>query len=147
MAESFGTLAALNDTKQLVANPAEDVRGRSVVDSGGEKIGTVADLMVETETNHVRFLRVEHGGILGFGAQSSFVPVEAIVRITEDEVHVGSSKGHVAGGPAYDPDLIGERAYYEQIYGHYGQNPPYAAGSMYPGLTGLTGGPGLPPVR
>jgi sporulation protein YlmC with PRC-barrel domain len=147
MGEPFGTLAALSDTRQLVANPAEDVRGRSVVDSGGEKIGTVADLLIETETNHVRFLRVEHGGVLGFGAQASFVPVEAIVRVTEDEVHVDSSKEHVAGGPRYDPDLIGERSYYEKIYGHYGQIPPYAPGSMYPGLTGLTGGPGLPPIR
>jgi sporulation protein YlmC with PRC-barrel domain len=126
MEETFGTLAALSDTRQLVADPADDVRGRAVVDSGGEKIGTVADLLIETETNHVRFLRVEHGGILGFGAQASFVPVEAIVRVAEDTVYVGSSKDHVAGGPRYDPDLIGERAYYEQIYGHYGQIPPYA---------------------
>ncbi|GIE28075.1 hypothetical protein Ait01nite_011200 [Actinoplanes italicus] len=147
MEETFGTLAALSDTRQLVADPADDVRGRSVVDSGGEKIGTVADLLIETETNHVRFLRVEHGGILGFGAQASFVPVEAIVRLTADTVYVGSSKDHVAGGPKYDPDLVGERAYYEQIYGHYGQIPPYAPGSLYPGLTGLTGGPGLPPIR
>lgn len=147
MEQPFGTLAALSDTGQLVANPADDVRGRSVVDSAGEKIGSVADLLIETETNHVRFLRVQHGGILGFGAKSSFVPVEAITRVTEDAVHVGSPGDHVAGGPEYDPDLVGERVYHEKIYGHYGQTPPHAPGSMYPGLTGLTGGPGLPPIR
>ncbi|WP_433789025.1 PRC-barrel domain-containing protein [Actinoplanes sp. CA-252034] len=99
MGEPVGTLTALSDTNQLVADPALDVRGRSVIDSSGEKIGTVADLLVDTTTNHVRFLRVEHGGVLGFGAQSTFIPVESIARVTEDEVYVSSSKDHVAGGP------------------------------------------------
>ncbi|MEU8660861.1 PRC-barrel domain-containing protein [Actinoplanes philippinensis] len=147
MGEPVGTLTALSDTNQLVADPALDVRGRSVIDSGGEKIGTVADLLIDTGTNHVRFLRVEHGGVLGFGAQSSFIPVESIARVTEDEVYVSSSKDHVAGGPGYDPDLVDQRDYYDKIYGHYGHEPVVARGSTYPGLTGLPGSPGLPPVR
>jgi sporulation protein YlmC with PRC-barrel domain len=147
MEEPVGTLTPLSATGQVVADPALDVRGRSVIDSGGEKIGTVADLLIDTVTNHVRFMRVEHGGVLGFGAQSSFVPVETIARITADEVYVTSSKDHVAGGPGYDPDLVDQREYYEKIYGHYGQGPETAPGSLYPGLTGLPGSPGLPPVR
>lgn len=147
MADSFGNLTPLSETSRLVADPAQDIRGRSVVDSAGEKIGTVADLLVETDTNHVRILRVEHGGILGFGASSSFIPVESVVRVTDDEVHVSSSKDHVAGGPPYDPDLADQRDYYEQIHGHYGSRPDYAPGQLFPGITGLTGGPGLPPVR
>ncbi|MEV4281721.1 PRC-barrel domain-containing protein [Actinoplanes xinjiangensis] len=147
MGEPVGTLTALSDTNQLIADPALDVRGRSVIDSGGEKIGTVADLLVDNETNHVRFLRVEHGGVLGFGAQSSFIPVGAIARVTEDEVYVSSSKDHVAGGPGYDPDLVDQHDYYDKIYGHYGQDTAVARGSGYPGLTGLPGSPGLPPVR
>ncbi|BEL03601.1 hypothetical protein Q0Z83_017920 [Actinoplanes sichuanensis] len=147
MGEPVGTLTPLSDTGQLIADPTLDVRGRSVIDSDGEKIGTVADLLVDTLTNHVRFLRVEHGGVLGFGAQSSFIPVESIARVTEDEVYVTSSKDHVAGGPGYDPDLVDQQDYYEKIYGHYGHLPAAPPGSMYPGLTGLPGSPGLPPVR
>ncbi|MDI6100320.1 PRC-barrel domain-containing protein [Actinoplanes sp. NEAU-A12] len=147
MGESFGNLTPLSETNRLVADPAQDIRGRSVVDSAGEKIGTVADLLVDTDTNHVRILRVEHGGILGFGASSSYIPVEAVMRVTDDEVHVSSSKDHVAGGPPYDPDLADQRDYYEQLHGHYGQQPEYAPGSLFPGASGLTGGIGLPPVR
>jgi sporulation protein YlmC with PRC-barrel domain len=144
MEESFGNLTPLSDTNRLVADPAQDIRGRSVVDSAGQSLGTVADLLVDTETNHVRILRVEHGGILGFGASSSFVPVESVMRVTDDEVHVSSSKDHVAAGPPYDPDLADQRDYYEQLHGHYTSQPDHAPGSLFPGMTG---GPGLPPIR
>ena len=147
MGESIGNLTPLSDTGRLVADPAQDIRGRSVVDSAGEKIGTVADLLVDTDTNHVRILRVEHGGILGFGATSSFIPVESVARVTDDEVHVSSSKDHVAGGPPYDPDLADQRDYYEQIHGHYAPGPDHAAGSVFPRLGGTTGSLGLPPAR
>ncbi|WP_430782488.1 PRC-barrel domain-containing protein [Actinoplanes sp. G11-F43] len=143
MAEPDGTLTPLSRSGQMIADPNDDVRSRAVVDSAGEKIGTVADLLVDTVTNHVRFLRVEHGGILGFGAQSSFVPVEAIIEVTEDEVRVDSSKDHIAGGPGYDPDLADQRAYYEDIYAHYGRVPGAPGGY----LSGMPYSPGLPPVR
>ncbi len=145
MAEPFGTLTPLSETDRVVADPDEDVRSRSVIDSAGEKVGTVADLLVDTVAGHVRFLRVEHGGILGFGASSSFVPVEAIHRVTEDEVHVGTSKDHVAGGPRYDPELVEQQQHFEQVYGHYG-HPPYWAPTG-PVDSGLPTAPGLPPVR
>jgi sporulation protein YlmC with PRC-barrel domain len=134
MGEPVGTLTPLTDTDQMVADPAEDVRGRDVIDSDGEKIGSVADLLIDTVTRNVRFLRVDHGGLLGIGASSSFVPVEAVRRVTEDEVHVGSSRDRVAGGPRYDPDLIGQRDYYQKIYGHYGYPPYWTPGYFYPGL-------------
>lgn len=144
MTEPAGTLTPLSDTGQTIADPNQDVRGRSVVDSAGENIGTVADLLVDTVTNHVRFLRVEHGGILGFGATSSFIPVEAVREVTEDEVHVESSKDHIAGGPRYDPDLVDQGAHYDEVYGHYGQ----IQGGGVPGyLSGFPQSPGFPPIR
>ncbi|SDS89036.1 PRC-barrel domain-containing protein [Actinoplanes derwentensis] len=143
MAEPVGTLTPLSDTGQIIANPDQDVRGRSVVDSDGEKIGTVADLLVDTAGNHVRFLRVEHGGILGFGAASSFVPVEAIREVNDDEVFVASSKEHIAGGPRYDPEFVDHRAYYEDVYGHYQQTP--GAQSGY--LPAFPPNQGFPPLR
>lgn len=134
MGEPAGTLIPLTDTGQMVADPAQDIRGRDVIDSDGEKIGTVADLLVDTAKNEVRFLRVEHGGLLGIGASSSFIPVEAVRRVTDDAVYVASSKRRVAGAPKYHPDLIGQRAYFEKVYGHYGYPPYWAPGYLYPGF-------------
>lgn len=132
MTEPIGTLTPLSDTGQMVADPEQDLRGRTVIDNAGEKVGTVTDLLVDTTESAVRFLRVEHGGVLGFGATASFIPVDAIRRITDDEVHVDSGKDRIAGAPRYDPDLVDQRDYYEKIYGHYGYPPFWTPGYMYP---------------
>jgi sporulation protein YlmC with PRC-barrel domain len=134
MSEPAGTLTPLSETDQMVADPGDDVRGRTVIDSAGENVGTVADLLVDNAEGKVRFLKVEHGGILGFGAASSFIPVDSVRRVTEDEVHVDSSKDRIAGAPKYDPELVEQRGYYEQIYGYYGYPPYWAPGHLYPGF-------------
>jgi len=107
----IGRLDRLSDTGRTVADPVEDIRGRGVKDSDSEDIGKVADLLVDSEQGKVRFLQVEHGGILGFGATPSFIPVDAIDRITEDDVYISQSAQRVAGAPRYEPDLIDEGPY------------------------------------
>jgi hypothetical protein len=72
--------------------------------------------------------------VLGFGATSSFIPVDAIRQVTDDEVRVDSSKDRISGAPRYDPELVDERAYYEEIYGYYGYTPYWAPNYFYPGF-------------
>lgn len=120
------TLVRLRDTDQTVADPDEDIRGRTVYDSGGDEVGSVEDLLIDPDDNAVRMLRVEHGGVLGFGAKSSFIPVEAVSRISEDEVHIDQSRDRIAEAPRYDPDLIDEPDYYIGLYDYYGYAPYWA---------------------
>ncbi|WP_229075103.1 PRC-barrel domain-containing protein [Actinoplanes sp. DH11] len=124
----------MTESDRMVADPAQDVRGRKVFDADGEEVGTVTDLLVDTDENAVRFLRVEHGGLLGFGASSSFIPVDAVRRVTDDEVHVDSPRDRIAGAPAYDPDLVDQVDYYDKVYGHYGYPPFWSRGYLYPGF-------------
>jgi hypothetical protein len=93
-----------------------------VVDSSGEDVGTVEDLLVD-ETGHVHFMRVEHGGILGFGATPSLIPAGAVTRIDQEAVHIDRSRDRVAGAPGYDPESSDRRAYYGALYGYYGFRP------------------------
>lgn len=131
MSENNATLIKLSDAGQTVADDAEDIRGRTVLDSEGEEVGQVDDLLIDELEHKVRMLRVEHGGILGFGATASFVPVDAIVRITLDAVYLTQPGQHIAGAPGYDPalkeldDLI-------NVYGYYGYTPFWGPGYMYP---------------
>jgi sporulation protein YlmC with PRC-barrel domain len=127
------TLTRLADTGRTVADPAEDIRGMKVVDTTGEDLGKVDDLLVDRETERVHVLRVEHGGILGFGATPTFVPVEAVTRVDEDTVHIDRSREQVAGAPAYDPDLADETTYYDTLYGYFGYTPFWTGGYTYPG--------------
>lgn len=126
------TLSELSDSGQTVAHADEDVRGRKVKDKDGKDIGKVDDLLIDDQEHKVRFLRVDHSGFLGLGETKSFIPIEAITRITKDEVHINHSAGHVANAPRYDPDLIDDQNYYDDIYGYYGYRPFLGLGSPYP---------------
>jgi len=130
---STATLSKLSDSGRTVASADEDIRGRKVKDKDGHDVGRVDDLLIDGEDRKVRFLRVEHGGFLGFGETKSFIPVDAITRITEDDVFINHSREHVAGAPRYDPDLKDELPYYTGLYGYYGYAPFWGVGYAYPG--------------
>ena len=134
--EKTATLVRLSDTELTVADLAEDIRDRDVVDRDGAELGDVADLFIDRSDKRVRFLEVTSGGFLGIGATKFLIPVEAITRISADTVYVNQTRQHIAGAPAYDPDLIhedvGEDSYYGDVYRHYGYPPYWGPGYTYP---------------
>ncbi len=127
------TLYILGDRGQTVDGSANDVRGRQVKDKNGDGIGRVADLLADDRENKVRFLLVEHGGFLGFGETKSLIPVDAVTKITEDDVFVDQSRERVAAAPGYTPDLVDDRLYHSSIYNYYEYAPYWGAGYIYPG--------------
>ncbi len=134
------TLYTLGDRGKTIDGSANDVRGRQVKDKDGESIGKVADLLVDDQENEVRFLLVEHGGFLGFGETKSLIPVDAITKITENDVYVDQSRERVAAAPGYNPDLLHEQTYHESIYSHYGYAPYWGPGYL------RAGGWPMPPI-
>jgi sporulation protein YlmC with PRC-barrel domain len=128
---STHTLIRLSDTHLTVLDPAQDVRGRKVIDTNGQDLGVVDDLIIDDTDKHVRFLRVADGGFLGIGGQKFLIPVDALIRVTRDAVQIDRTRDHVAAGPAYDPELMG-RSNLEQLYGYYGLTPFWGVGYMYP---------------
>jgi sporulation protein YlmC with PRC-barrel domain len=125
------SLRTIGDDHLITNDPAEDVRGRTVLDNAGKDIGHVDDLLVDDREHKVRFLRVAAGGFLGLGEAKFLIPVDAITRVDDKAVHVDQTRDHVAGGPRYDPTPMDE-PYLNQIYGHYGYGPFWGAGYMYP---------------
>ncbi|MCM4083826.1 PRC-barrel domain-containing protein [Paractinoplanes hotanensis] len=91
MTDLPGTLVRMKDSDKTIADPDRDIRGRTVRDRTGEDIGKVDDLLIDTEQEKIRFLRVEHGGLLGIGATPSFIPIDAITDVTGDEVRIDRS--------------------------------------------------------
>ncbi|GIF01215.1 PRC-barrel domain-containing protein [Paractinoplanes rishiriensis] len=132
MDTGISTLMRLGDSGQMVADPQQDIRGRKVLDRDGHEIGKVDDLLIDSEHRKVRLLRVEHGGLFGIGATPLFIPVEAVERITDDEVGIDRSRTQVAEAPAYDPELIERDAYFNDLYGYYGYSPFWAPGYIPP---------------
>ncbi|MCL5960572.1 MAG: PRC-barrel domain-containing protein [Chloroflexi bacterium] len=120
------TLSKLSDTNMTVKTSDEDIRGRTVKDKDGNDVGKVDDLLIDGRDQKVRFMQVETGGFLGLGETKSFIPVDAITRITKDDVHINQSRAHVAGAPRYDPGLA-QRAYHHSLYDYYGYVPYWGA--------------------
>jgi sporulation protein YlmC with PRC-barrel domain len=118
------TLVRLADVGLELADPADDVRGRKVVDRNGDKVGKVDGLIIDEGERRVRFLEVGSGSFLGLGEKRQLVPVEAITRLDEDVVHISPERTRVAGGPVYHPDIVPERTHYEDVYRYY-DYPPF----------------------
>lgn len=127
-------LQRLRDVGETVENADEDVRGRKVLDSEGNRVGTVDGLMVDDAENKVRFLRVECGGFLGLGATHVMIPVEAVTSISGEAVTIDRDDTHVYSAPGYDPALVKEldEHYWDSIYSHYGLAPYWVDGYRYP---------------
>jgi sporulation protein YlmC with PRC-barrel domain len=125
------SLRSMSDDKLQTSDPAEDVRGRRVLDNTDKDIGDVDDLLVDDREHKVRFLRVATGGFLGLGETKFLIPVDAITKVDDNAVHVDQKREHVASGPRYDPTLMKE-PHLNDVYSHYGYGPWWGTGYMYP---------------
>jgi sporulation protein YlmC with PRC-barrel domain len=129
--ETKATLVRLSDSNLALADRAEDIRGRNVLDVADEELGEVNDLFIDEQEHKVRLIEVSSGGFLGLGATKFLIPVDAIRRVTADAVYISQSRERVAGAPRYDPTLIDER-YVGDVYGHYGYPPYWGPDYRYP---------------
>ncbi len=121
--EAPPTLRLLSEVGETVDHRENDVRGLRVVDESGEPVGRVADLVVDDVEKTVHFLLVEHGGLGGLGAKHTYVPIEAVSRVDDGEVHISLRREVVLDAPAYAPDLVDDRQYHQSIYYHFGYSP------------------------
>lgn len=117
------TLVKLGDSDKTIADRSEDIRGRRVIDKNRQRIGKVDALLLDEQEQKIRFLEVSHGGFLGIERDKSFIPIEAILTITKDEVHINQSAETIAHAPMYDPALANQNHFFDDTYGHYGILP------------------------
>ncbi len=94
-----------------------------VRDKDEQEIGKIDALMVDDAEWKVRFMEIASGGFLSFGESKSFIPVEAIARMTDEDVFISHTREHVAGAPRYDQDLVlveADPGYFFGLYPYYG---------------------------
>src|ERR671916_1628600 len=93
-------LVRLGDSDFVSANPEDDLRGKDIYDTEGQRIGSVEDLYIDPQDREVRFLEVGAGGFLGIGEKNYLVPVEAVVEVAEDRVTIEPGRTEKGEGPA-----------------------------------------------
>lgn len=131
------TLTRLHDNDETVASAADDIRGRMVKDKDGREVGKIEHLLIDDERK-VRAMEVASGGFLHIGERKSYIPVEAITKITDQEVFISPTAEHVAGAPPYDPDLVAipseDYGRLSSYYGSFGYpSTGFSAGYPYDG--------------
>lgn len=85
---------------------ASEVLGRMVVDSSGEELGSLDDLLIQNSTGSIPFAIVAMGGVLGIGENKHVVPPTAITETSRKNgkarLRIDSTKGMLAAAPTCD---------------------------------------------
>jgi uncharacterized protein (TIGR02271 family) len=91
-------------------------RGQSLLDSDGEKIGTIEEIYLDTDTEQPEWALVKTGM---FGGKGTFVPLQQ-ANPSGDGVQVPFEKAHVKDAPNIEPDGELSRSEERTLYEHYG---------------------------
>ena len=95
---------------------AYEWRGRNLVGSDGDKIGTIDEIYIDNETDRPEWALVNTGL---FGTKSNFVPLSG-AQPSGDDVRVQVTKDQVKDAPGVDPDGDLSPEEEETLYRHYG---------------------------
>ena len=100
--------------------PHQELRQKSVFDSGSRNVGQVGNLYVDEDMN-LRFLDVCTSGFLGFGTKHYLVPAEAIAEESPGSVTLGVDQRSVEGAPTLDnPKVAPGEELQRTAQEHYG---------------------------
>jgi uncharacterized protein (TIGR02271 family) len=111
-----------------------NLRGSTVLDSEGGKVGTVEEIYLDRETDQPEWALVSTGW---FAGKSSFVPL-AEARLEGSELVVPYDQQTVKGAPTMDADAELSQSEEAELYNHYGLD--YSEAPSDSGLpTGTTG--------
>ncbi len=96
----------------------QDWQGREVIDSAGEKLGKLEEVIFLRDSDEAVFARVKHGLL---GRHAYMVPL-AGATATRDHVRVDWTAEQVGGAPAPEGDLDADGA--RGLASHYGLEEP-----------------------
>lgn len=103
---------------------ASTLTGDKVKNSRDEDLGSVKDIMIDTETGSVVYYVLSFGGVLGMGDKLFAIPPQAITVDTKKECLVlDVEKEELKDAPGFDKDNWPDMAdpqFRNKVYSHYG---------------------------
>ena len=85
---------------------SERVEGTNVYNVAGDKLGTIADLMIDKVSGQVRYAVMEFGGFFGLGTDRYPVPWSMLKYDTSrDGYVVPLEKSRLEGAPRYSDEV------------------------------------------
>jgi sporulation protein YlmC with PRC-barrel domain len=102
---------------------SDRVEGTAVYNTGGEKLGSVEELMIDKVSGQIRYAVLEFGGFLGMGTDRYPLPWNMLKYDTEKEGYVVPlDKAVLEKAPRYAESDVPEYTpdYGKRVYNYYG---------------------------
>lgn len=111
---------------------ASKVIGADVENANGEDIGEIKDMVVDTQSERVRYVVLSHGGILGIGDKLFAYPMSMVksTRGDDDKYVMNVDKERLENAPGFDKDAwpdFADAKYTSEIDRYYGLESPTRA--------------------
>lgn len=103
---------------------SSSITGTNVTNQKGENLGTIKDLMIDTENGTIDYVVLSFGGFLGLGDKLFAIPMEAFsVNTKSEDFILNVNKDRLQNAPGFDkndwPDTKNGE-YWNNLYTHYG---------------------------
>lgn len=102
---------------------ASTLNGDDVYDPGGEKLGSIKDLMLDVENGKVCYAVLSFGGFLSLGEKLFAVPWSALKIDTENKRFVmDTTEERMKNAPGFDSDdwpNMADPSWEKSIYSYY----------------------------
>ena len=93
---------------------SDRVEGTNVYNAGGDKLGSIDDLMIDKLSGQVRYAVMEFGGFLGIGTDRYPIPWNMLkYDVSQDGYVVPLDKAQLEGAPRYANDTVPD---YDETY-------------------------------
>ncbi len=106
---------------------ASTISGDKVVNSQGDDLGDIKDLMIDVESGRVAYAVLEFGGFLGLGSKLFAVPLSAMKVDTENHRFIfNQTQEALKTAPGFDKDdwpNFSDREWGTSVHAHYGVRP------------------------
>lgn len=106
---------------------ADTLQGDSVVDPNGDKLGTVAHIMLDVPTGRVAYAVLSFGSLLGMGGKLFAVPWSALTLDTQRKCFVvGTDKDKLKAAPGFNKDnwpSMADLQWATSLHQYYGASP------------------------
>jgi sporulation protein YlmC with PRC-barrel domain len=115
--------STIEDTRMTILS-SSTICGDEVVNSAGERLGDIKELMIDCASSRVSYAVLEFGGFLGMGTKLFAVPMQAVKLDAENKRFVlDMKKERLENAPGFDketwPDFA-DAAFADSIHNYYG---------------------------
>jgi uncharacterized protein YrrD len=102
--------------------------GNSVVNSQGEELGKIEEIMLDLDTGRVAYAVLSFGGVLGLGNKLFAIPWAALaLSLEEKRFYLNVSKEQLEDAPGFDkdnwPDYGADQRALASVFEYYGYAP------------------------